>query len=62
MEKNSFEIINKIEKIRSKNNKQWMNLLRLAVRFAPIQAKKTIYKINKNDKDISDLLKKLGRK
>lgn len=62
MEKNSSQIINKIEKIRSKNNKQWMNLLRLAVRFAPVQAKKTIYKINANDKEIGDLLKKLGRK
>ena len=62
MKKNSLDTINKIEKIRTKNNKQWMNLLRLAIKYAPDQAKKTIFKINKNDKDISDLLKKLGKK
>ena len=62
MMKNSLDIINKIEKIRAKNNKQWMNLLKLAIKYAPVQAKKTIFKINKNDRDISDLLKKLGKK
>ena len=60
--KNSLDIINKIEKIRTKNNKQWMNLLKLAIKYAPAQAKKTIFKINKNDRNISDLLKKLGKK
>ena len=62
MMKNSLDIINKIEKIRAKNNKQWMHLLKLAIKYAPVQAKKTIFKINKNDRDISDLLKKLGKK
>ena len=62
MKKNSLKIIDKIEKIRSKNNKQWMKLLRLAIKYAPVQAKRTILKINKNDKYISDLLKKLGKK
>ena len=62
MKKNFLKIIDKIEKIRSKNNKQWMNLLRLAIKYAPVQAKRTIFKINKNDKNISDLLKKLGKK
>ena len=62
MKKNSLKIIDKIETIRSKNNKQWMNLLRLAIKYAPVQAKRTILKINKNDKYISDLLKKLGKK
>ena len=39
MMKNSLDIINKIEKIRAKNNKQWMNLLKLAIKYAPVQAK-----------------------
>lgn len=62
MNKNSMTIIDKIEEKRSKNNKQWMNLLRLAMKYAPEQSKKTINLINKNDKSISDLLKKLGSK
>jgi len=56
-----FKIINKIEKIRSKNNTNWMDLLRLAFKYAPVEAKKLIKKINKDDKKISNLLKKLGK-
>ena len=33
--KNYNSIINKIELIRSKNNINWMNLLRLAFKYAP---------------------------
>ena len=39
MKKNKI-IINKIEIIRSKNNKNWMDLLRLAFKYAPKEAKK----------------------
>ena len=58
---NEKSIINKIEKIRTKNNKNWMNLLRLAFKYAPKQARGIINKINKKDKEISLLLKKLSR-
>lgn len=61
MNKKNKNIIDEIEKIRAKNNKQWMNLLRLAVKYAPEQSKKTINLINQNDKNISELLKKLGK-
>ena len=60
-ENKRFKIINKIEKIRSKNNTNWMDLLRLAFKYAPVEAKKLIKKINKDDKKISNLLKKLGK-
>ena len=56
-----FKIINKIEKIRSKNNTNWMDLLRLAFKYAPVEAKKLIKKINRDDKKISNLLRKLGK-
>lgn len=52
-------IISKIEKIRSKNNVNWMNILRLAFKLDPQSASKIMKKINYDDKKISDLLKKL---
>ena len=57
-----LDIINKIEKIRSKNNVNWMDLLRLAFRLSPSQARKLVGKINSEDKRISNLLKRLGKK
>ena len=59
-ENRKLKIINKIEKVRSKNNRNWMDLLRLAFKYAPVEAKKLIKKINKDDKKISNLLKKLS--
>ena len=53
------KIINQIQKIRSKNNVNWMNLLRLAFDSAPEKASKVVKQININDKKISNLLKKL---
>ncbi len=53
-------IINKIEKIRSKNNVNWMNILRLAFKLDPVSAKKIMKKINYDDKKISNLLNKLN--
>ena len=54
-----LKIISKIEKIRSKNNVNWMNVLRLAFKLDPKSASKIMSKINYDDKKISDLLKKL---
>lgn len=58
--KNYNNIINKIQKIRSKNNVNWMNILRLAFKLDPINAKKIMKKINYDDKKISNLLNKLS--
>ena len=52
-------IINKIKKIRSRNNVNWMNILKLAFKHAPKEASKIMGKINLDDKKISTLLKKL---
>ena len=57
--KNYNTIINKIELIRSKNNINWMNLLRLAFKHSPAEANKIIKKINADDKKISRQLQKL---
>ena len=58
MTKNHKKIINKIQQVRSKNNVNWMNLLRLAFDSAPEKASKVVKQININDKKISSLLKK----
>ena len=59
MKKNYSSIINKIQNIRSKNNVNWMNILRLAFELDPKRASKIMKKINYDDKKISSLLNKL---
>ncbi len=56
-----LEIINKIEKIRSENNINWMNVLRLAFKYAPDEAREIVSKINVDDNRIGELLKKLSK-
>jgi len=56
-----LSVISKIEKIRSKNNVNWMNILRLAFKLDANQAKKIMQKINYDDKKISQLLNKLSK-
>ena len=58
--KNSYKFITKIQKIRSKNNVNWMNILKLAFKLDPHNASKIMKKINYDDKKISNLLKKLS--
>ena len=55
-----LNIINQIEKVRKKNNVNWMNLLRIGFTYAPNQTKKTLTKIYSDDAKISKLLKKLN--
>ncbi len=57
-----LKIIDKIEKIRSKNNVNWMNILRLAFKLDPKKASKIMSKINYDDKKISSLLNQLSKK
>ena len=57
--KKYLTIISKIEKIRSKNNVNWMNILRLAFKLDPKNATKIMKKINYDDKKIAELLSKL---
>ena len=55
-----LNIINKIEKVRSKNNVNWMGVLRLAFKYAPEEAKELMKKIDHEDNSISELVKKLS--
>ena len=60
-QKNNYKLINQIQKIRAKNNVNWMNILRLAFKHAPKEAGKLMKRINADDKKISKLLKKLSK-
>jgi hypothetical protein len=55
-------IIDQIQNIRSKNNKNWMDLLRLAFKHAPNEAADIVADIYREDKEISDLAAKLVQK
>ena len=53
---NKTVLIDKIEKVRSRNNVNWMNLMRLAFAKSPKEAEKIFEKINREDNHIADLL------
>lgn len=59
--KNKNKIINLIQKIRAKNNKNWMDIMRLAFKYAPKDSAKIMKKINELDKKISEELGKLAK-
>tara|TARA_B100000427_G_scaffold313626_1_gene306112 strand:+ start:1913 stop:2545 length:633 start_codon:yes stop_codon:yes gene_type:complete len=59
--KKYISIINKIEKIRKKNNSNWMDLLRIAFKYSPKEAAKIMSNIYKHDNKISLLSKKLSK-
>ena len=61
MKKNYNKIINQIQKIRSKNNVNWMNILKLAFDLDPKKTSKIMKKINYDDKKISSLLNELSK-
>ena len=48
------QIINKIQLLRKKNNINWMDILRLAMKHAPNETKKILKNINNYDKKISN--------
>lgn len=59
---NYIKYINIIQKIRARNNVNWMNILKLAFKHAPKEASLLMKKINSDDKKISQYLKKLSRR
>ncbi|SVD69845.1 uncharacterized protein METZ01_LOCUS422699 [marine metagenome] len=56
-----LKIIDEIEKIRTRNNVNWMDLLRMAFTYAPEEAKELMKKIDHEDTRISDLVKELSK-
>ena len=59
--KKYLDVIDKIEKVRTKNNVNWMDVLRLALKNAPEETIKLMREINKKDKKISNLFSSLGK-
>ena len=59
--KHYLKIIDEIEKVRTRNNLNWMDVLRLAFIHAPEEAKKIMKKINEEDNHISELFEKLSK-
>ncbi len=60
--KESYEkIIDKIENIRSKNNTNWMDILRIAFKHSPKETAKVMSEIYTQDQKISLLAKKLRK-
>ena len=55
----SLKLVNQIQKIRSKNNKNWMDLLRLSFNHNPKGAKKILKGIFVEDKRVNKLVKDL---
>ena len=58
--KKDLKVIKEIQRARSKNNVYWMNILRLAIKYSPVKAKKLLKRINSQDYKISILVKKLS--
>ena len=57
--KKGLVLINQIQNIRSKNNKNWMDLLRLSLRLDFKTTSKILKEICKDDKRISSLAKRI---
>ena len=57
--KKSLKLVNQIQRIRSKNNKNWMDLLRLALKLDHKETSKILAEIYKDDRKISQIAKKL---
>lgn len=57
--RNYLKIISKIEKIRKKNNINWMDILRIAFDNNPKATAKVMSKIYSDDQKIGALVKKL---
>lgn len=57
---NYIHIIKMIQNTRSKNNINWMDILKIAYKNDPRSTKLAVSRINKLDKKISILFKKLS--
>jgi methionyl-tRNA formyltransferase len=56
---NRLQILDEIENVRSKNNINWMNLLRIVAEESPHKFKQIVTEINKSDNQINELFSKL---
>lgn len=54
------EVIHAIELARTRNNRNWMDLLRLAIRVAPEETRAIFTRIQETDKEVAQLAAKLA--
>ena len=59
--KKALSLVNKIQGIRSNNNKNWMDLLRLSIKLDLKKTSKILKEIYKDDKKISKLAIKINK-
>lgn len=57
-----LKIIDQIENVRTKNNINWMDILRIAFQSDPKKALLCMKKINSQDRLIAQLMQKLTKK
>ena len=57
--KKGLSLINQIQNIRTKNNRNWMDLLRLSLKLDFNSTSKILKEICKDDKRISNLAQKI---
>ena len=55
-----LKIIDEVERVRKRNNVNWMDVLRLAFRHAPNETRALVKKINHEDDQVSALFKQLA--
>ena len=55
---NYLNVIDEIERVRTRNNVNWMDILRLAIKSDPDAAIDLLKKVNNEDKKISELFSK----
>ena len=57
-----LKVVDEIEKVRTRNNVNWMDILRLSIRHAPDEAIELLTKVNSEDEKISELFNKISEK
>jgi hypothetical protein len=55
-----LEIIDEIQKVRGKNNVNWMDILRIAFTHAPEETREVFKRITNDDNIINELSKQLA--
>ena len=55
------EIIDEIGRVRTKNNKNWMDLMKLAFRIAPVEAQGIMDRIVECDREVTRLCGELAK-
>lgn len=59
--KQRLKFVDQIQKLRSKNNKNWMDLLKLALKLDPRKTSKILTQIYKDDIRITKIARKISK-